>query len=280
MRNKRIKTSGRSDSAKNREGVRSRKTIVKKKNSSASIQSEDSLQLIRLNKYIADSGKASRRKADELIRTGLVRVNNKVVTELGTKVAVSDSVTVAGDPISYRRRDVYIVLNKPKNTITTVSDEKGRKTVMDLIRNQERLYPVGRLDRNTTGTLLITNDGELANRLTHPSYRVERMYIVGLDKPLQANIAEEIVAGVELEDGKTAPCHIFIDPKDRNRVEMTMIEGKNHEIKRIFAKFDYEVVKLDRKIFAGISNKGLKRGDYRYLTFKEVQALKRFVKLS
>lgn len=236
-------------------------------------------QTVRLNKYIADSGKTSRRKADELIEKGLVKVNGKTVTELGTKINVSDNVTIAGDPISYRKRDIYILLNKDKNTITTVKDEKDRKTVMDNIKSQERLFPVGRLDRNTTGVLLITNDGELAHKLTHPSNRIERMYVVGLDKSLKADDAKEIVKGVELEDGKTAPCHILIDPKDTKRVEMTMIEGKNHEIKRIFAKFGYEVVKLDRKIFAGLSNRGMRRGEYRYLTFKEIQALKRLVKI-
>jgi 23S rRNA pseudouridine2605 synthase len=236
-------------------------------------------QEIRLNKYIADSGKCSRRKADELIEKGMVKVNGKTVTELGTKINHSDEVTVAGDPISYRRRNVYILLNKPKNAISTVTDEKGRKTVMDIVKNHERLFPVGRLDRNTTGVLLITNDGDLANKLTHPSSEIERLYIVGLDKSLDSKHAEEIVRGVELEDGKTAPCHIFIDPKDRTRIEMTMTEGKNHEVKRIFAKFGYEVVKLDRKVFAGLSNRGMKRGEYRYLNFKEVQALKKMTKL-
>ncbi|GAB5465530.1 MAG: hypothetical protein Kapaf2KO_09660 [Candidatus Kapaibacteriales bacterium] len=239
----------------------------------------DESQKVRINKYIADSGLCSRRKADELIAAGQVRVNGKQITELGTKIRPSDNVTVGGDPISYRRKNIYILLNKPKNTISTASDERGRKTVLEGIKTQERIYPVGRLDRNTTGSLIITNDGELANRLMHPSYRVERMYIVGLDKPLDVEDARKIANGVELEDGKTAPCHLLIDPKEKTRIEMTMTEGKNHEVKRIFAHFGYEVLKLDRKVFAGISNKGLDRGEYRHLNFKEVQALKKLVKL-
>jgi 23S rRNA pseudouridine2605 synthase len=255
------------------------KKVIEMKGNRRKLSDPSQGQEVRLNKYIADSGKSSRRKADELIEKGLVKVNGKVVTELGTKITAADEVTVAGDPVSYRRRDIYILLNKPKNAISTVKDEKKRKTVMDIIKNQERLFPVGRLDRNTTGVLLVTNDGELSNRLTHPSYKIERMYVVGLDKNLSAEHAQEIVKGVELEDGPTAPCHIMIDPKDRKRIEMTMTEGKNHEVKRIFAKFGYEVVKLDRKVFAGLSNRGMSRGEYKYLNFKEVQALKKLVKL-
>jgi 23S rRNA pseudouridine2605 synthase len=234
---------------------------------------------IRLNKYIAESGLCSRRKADEYIENGSVKVNGKVVKELGTKVKPSDEVTVNGDPVSYYNKNVYIILNKPKDVITTTADELGRKTVMDIVKRRERVYPVGRLDRNTTGVLLLTNDGELAHRLIHPSYQIEKLYNATLDKKLNFDHAKKIAEGVQLEDGKTAPCFVFIEPTDNTKVTLVLKEGKYREIRRIFEHFGYDVKKLDRKEFAGLSNKGMKRGDYRFLTTKEINELKKKVKL-
>lgn len=240
---------------------------------------DDERQLIRLNKFLADAGVASRRKADELIASGAVKVNGKVVTELGTKVHPGDLVTVHGKPVSPYKHLTYLVLNKPKDYITTTSDERGRKTVMDLIPLKMRLYPVGRLDRNTTGVLLITNDGELAARLTHPRYGVEREYIVGLDKPLSLEHARAIAAGVKLKDGKTGPAEIEILSKDRTEVRIVLREGKYHEVHRIFEHFGYHVRKLHRCRYGVITVRGLKRGEYRHLTRQEVIALRKLVGL-
>jgi 23S rRNA pseudouridine2605 synthase len=234
---------------------------------------------IRLNKFLADSGLASRRKAEELISKGFVRVNRKVVKELGTRVKHSDFVTVNGNPVNAEKHLTYIILNKPKDIITTASDEKNRKTVMDIVKSRERIYPVGRLDRNTTGLLLLTNDGELTTRLLHPSYSIERTYKVGLNKELKFSHAEEIVKGVEIDVGTTSPCEIFIDPKDNSHLSITLREGKNREIRKIFEKFGYDVRKLDRKYFGNLSTSGMKRGQYRHLSRKEVNELKRLVKL-
>lgn len=230
---------------------------------------------VRLNKFIADSGLCSRRKADDHILLGEVRVNGKVIKELGTKVKLSDSVTVNGDPVAYYTKNIYILLNKPKDAITTTSDELGRKTVMDIVKRRERVFPVGRLDRNTTGVLILTNDGELANRLTHPSYQIEKLYKATLDKKLNFEHAKKLAEGVELEDGKTAPCFIFIEPTDNTKITIVLKEGKYREIRRMFEHFGYIVKKLDRKEFAGITNTGLKRGEYRFLTTNEINKLKK-----
>ncbi len=242
-------------------------------------KSEPKDDSIRLNKFIAESGYCSRRKADEFIAEGAVKVNKKVVTELGTKVHPGDIVTVKGDPVSLQLHNIYIALNKPKNIITTTSDELGRKTVLDIVKKHSRIFPVGRLDRNTTGIILLTNDGEFAYRLTHPKFRVMREYHVKLDKQLKVEDAEKIVVGVELEDGKTAPCELFINPEDHSKVAITLTEGKNHEVKRIFEHFNYEVKQLDRKMFAGITTKGLAKGEYRHLSRKELQQLKKMLGL-
>lgn len=236
--------------------------------------------LLRLNKYIADSGFCSRRKADELIASGQVKVNGAIIIDLGTKVQTDANVTVNGDPISYYVKHKYILMNKPKDVITTTNDEKGRPTVLDLIKSKtDRLYPVGRLDRNTTGCLLITNDGEMAHRLTHPSYQVERVYLVGLDKPLSFKDAEKITQGVELEDGMTGPCELFINPKDKTQLNLSLREGKNREVRRIFEALGYEVKKLHRKYFATLDVSGMKRGEYRLLTSKEIAALRNYCKM-
>lgn len=244
-------------------------------------QSRDNTQTeVRLNKYIADSGLASRRKADELIASGDVQINGKIVTELGVKVKPTDTVSVKGDYIkTVSRRNVYILLNKPKDYITTTSDEFNRKTVMDIIKTRTRIYPVGRLDRNTTGVLLLTNDGELANRLTHPKYGIERTYNVTLNKEINLEHAKMVSEGVELDDGMTSRCQVFVNPKDYTRVIITITEGKNREVRRIFEKLGYDVRKLDRKFYAGLSNSGMKRGEYRQLTRNEVIELRKSVKL-
>ncbi|MFM2132986.1 MAG: hypothetical protein RL156_267, partial [Bacteroidota bacterium] len=207
---------------------------------------------LRLNKFLADAGIASRRAADELIDAGVVKVNGRVVTEQGTKVHPADLVTVRGEPVSYIKHLTYLVLNKPKDYITTTSDEKGRKTVMDLIPLKQRLYPVGRLDRNTTGALIITNDGELATRLMHPKYEIEREYVVGLDKRLTTEHAKSVANGVTLDDGTTGPAEVLINPEDRTEVRIILREGKNREVRRIFEHFGYEVVRLHRVRYAHV----------------------------
>lgn len=242
----------------------------------AEVQQGESL---RLNKFLADAGIASRRGADELIDAGVVKVNGKVITEQGTKVHPGDLVTVKGEPVSYMKHLTYLVLNKPKDYITTTNDEKGRKTVMDLIPLRQRLYPVGRLDRNTTGTLIVTNDGELATRLMHPSHEIEREYVVGLDKRLMPEHARLIVQGVQLEDGMTGPCELFINPDDRSEVRIILKEGRNREVRRIFEHFHYEVKRLHRMRYANISVSGLSRAEYRHLTRDEVHQLRRLVGL-
>ncbi|MFC2131373.1 pseudouridine synthase [Bacteroidota bacterium] len=234
---------------------------------------------IRLNKYLADAGVASRRKADELIKGGAVKVNGGIIIDLGTKINLGDKVSVFGDPVKLTRRYVYILLNKPKDSIATTNDEKGRRTVLNLVRSSERIFPVGRLDRNTTGVILLTNDGDLTYRLTHPKYKIERVYNAGLDKELRVGDAKKIAGGIELEDGKTSPCELFINPKDKSKVALSLTEGKNHEIKRMFEAVGYRVNKLDRKFFAGLSSAGLKRGEYRHLTKKELLALRKLAGL-
>lgn len=235
--------------------------------------------LTRLNKIIAESGLCSRRKADDLIKSGAVQVNGKIINDLGYKVNYSDKITVNGNPIKTNIKHTYILLNKPKNVLTTTDDEKNRKTVIDIIKTQSRIFPVGRLDRNTTGVLLLTNDGELTYRLTHPKYQVERIYSVKLDKELETKHAKNIALGLDLPNFKTNPCEIFINPKDKTKIIIKLIEGKNHEVKKMFESQGYFVKQLDRKIFAGLSYQGLKRGEYKHLNKKELLALKRLVKL-
>jgi len=209
-------------------------------------------------------------------------VNGKVITELGSQVTpFQDHVTVNGETISIRARHTYMLLNKPKDTITTTSDEKERRTVMDLIKTNERVYPIGRLDRNTTGVLLLTNDGELTNRLTHPSYEIEREYHVTLDKPLSREHAKAISeGGVDIGDGDiTGKAELEVSVKDAKDVVIRIREGKNREVRRIFEKFGYDVEKLDRISFAGITHRGMARGDVRALTGSEVRRLKKLVGL-
>lgn len=234
---------------------------------------------IRLNKVLAEAGVASRRKADELIAQGAVKVNGQVVTTLGYKVQPDDFITVNGNPIPKVERKIYFLLNKPKDVIVSTEDEKDRKTVLDLVKTNYRIFPVGRLDRNTTGALILTNDGELTHRLLHPSYQVPRTYVALLDRELNPQDAEKISQGVELEDGPTAPCEVVIHPQNRRKVIITLFEGRNHEVKRIFSHFKYKVKQLDRKVFAGISIQKLPRGEYRLLSKKEILHLKKLVKI-
>lgn len=235
-------------------------------------------ELIRLNKYITSAGLVSRRKADELITQGVVKVNKKVVTELGTKITLSDFVTVNGDPISVSHKYLYILLNKPKNCITSTSDEKGRKTVMDIVKIDDRVFPVGRLDRNTTGVILLTNDGELANVLTHPKYHIRRVYNAKLDKILVPGDAQKIVRGIDIGDGIiTSPCEIFINPEDKHKVMISLTEGRNHEVRRMFEAVGYEVKSLDRKSYHTLTTKGLVRGEYRFLEKSEITELRKII---
>lgn len=235
---------------------------------------------IRINKLIADAGVASRRAVDALITEGRVKINGKVVTELGTRVMPNDRVMVDGNQISDPERHVYFIMNKPKDTITTTQDELGRRTVLDLIGHRSRIYPVGRLDRNTTGVLILTNDGDLAHRLMHPSYGVERRYDVVLDRVLDFRDAKKISAGVELDNGDTTQeCELFVDDRDHTKVEIVLREGKNREVRRLFEHFGYEVVRLHRVEYAGLTARGLARGEWRPLDRREISALRRLVEL-
>ncbi len=231
---------------------------------------------IRLNRAIANSGICSRREADQLIQEGKIKVNGKIVTELGFKVQPSDKVFYNGKLLQ-RERMVYVLLNKPKDFITTTKDEKGRKTVMSLVSKacEERIYPVGRLDRNTTGLLLFTNDGELAKKLTHPSHKVRKIYQLELDKPIEEEDFNKILSGVELEDGVTEVDDLAVISPDRKTLGIEIHSGKNRVVRRIFEAVGYEVVKLDRAVFAGLNKKDLPRGKWRFVTERELLQLKR-----
>lgn len=231
---------------------------------------------IRLNKYLANAGVCSRREADDYIQSGAVTVNGTVVTELGTKVKRSDEVKFRDQPVTIEKK-VYILLNKPKDYVTTSDDPQQRKTVMDLVKDAcpERIYPVGRLDRNTTGVLLLTNDGELASKLTHPKFLKKKVYHVFLDKNVSAEDLQKIADGIELEDGEVhADAIEFADERDHSQVGIEIHSGKNRIVRRIFEHLGYRVVKLDRVQFAGLTKKNLRRGDWRFLTEKEVEILR------
>jgi 23S rRNA pseudouridine2605 synthase len=260
-----------------------RKNTSSKRASTSTIRGKktepEKLEGVRINKYLADAGIGARRAVEEYITAGMVKVNGNVVTDLSTRVQLQDFVTVKGEPVTDRRFLVYFLLNKPKDIITTASDELGRTTVLDLIRSKYRVFPVGRLDRNTTGALIITNDGDLAYRLTHPKFEIKREYKVGLDKDIDLRDARKISHGVELEDGRTGPCEVFVEPKDHSVVRLILTEGKNREVRRIFESLGYEVKKLDRKRFATLSTTGLRRGEHRQLTKAEVRELRDLVGL-
>lgn len=235
--------------------------------------------LVRLNKFLASAGVTSRRKADLLIQEGRITINGKVVVEMGVKIHPSrDQVFVDGKQVSILDEYVYIVFNKPKDCITTMSDERGRVTVMDYIKLKTRVFPVGRLDRNTTGVLLLTNDGELANRLMHPSYEVKKAYKVTLDKSLADGDAEKLRRGVKLDDGKATESEVFVLPGERKKVVGIAIhEGRNREVRRMFEQLGYDVRKLDRVAYGEVTVDGLRRGEWRYLTKQELSQLRKVV---
>jgi pseudouridine synthase len=238
--------------------------------------------LVRLNKFLSTAGVSSRRKADELIEEGRVRVNGVVVTSLGVKIHPErDKVFVDAKQVALLDDLVYLVMNKPHDCITTASDERGRATVMDYVKVRERVFPIGRLDRHTTGVLLLTNDGEFANRLMHPSHEVKKAYQVTLDGPLTPEHAHKLAAGIRLSDGKTKPAEIVFIPGGKNRVIGVVIhEGKNRQIHRMFEALGYHVAKLDRVAYAGITYDGLKRSAWRHLSTNEVRTLKSVAGLS
>ena len=231
---------------------------------------------IRLNKFLANAGVCSRREADEFIQAGVVTVNGEVVTELGTKVLRTDAVMFHNEPVSLEKK-VYVLLNKPKDYVTTSDDPQQRKTVMDLVKDAcpERIYPVGRLDRNTTGVLLLTNDGDLASKLTHPKFLKKKVYHVHLDKNVTAHDLQQIAEGIQLEDGEVhADAVEYCDEHDKSQVGIEIHSGKNRIVRRIFESLGYRVTKLDRVLFAGLTKKNLRRGDWRFLTEKEVDVLR------
>ena len=231
---------------------------------------------LRLNKFLANAGICSRREADEFIQAGVVTVNGEVVTELGTKILRTDEVKFHDQPVNIEKK-VYVLLNKPKDYVTTSDDPQQRKTVMDLVKNAcpERIYPVGRLDRNTTGVLLLTNDGDLASKLTHPKYLKKKIYHVYLDKNVTAHDLQQIAEGIQLEDGEIKADDVqYAHPTDKKQVGIEIHSGKNRIVRRIFESLGYRVQKLDRVQFAGLTKKNLKRGDWRYLTEEEVDRLR------
>ncbi|MFD2918397.1 pseudouridine synthase [Terrimonas rubra] len=234
-----------------------------------------------LNKFIAHAGVCGRREAAEMVKQGLVKVNKTVINEPGFKVSHADEVSVNGKRVYLAKNLVYILLNKPKDYITTTSDPQKRKTVLDIIgkATPERVYPVGRLDRNTSGVLLLTNDGELSQKLTHPSNQIKKVYHVTLNKPLEKGHFEQILKGVVLEDG---PANVdvlaYADIKDKTQIGVEIHSGRNRIVRRIFESLGYDVKNLDRVVFAGLTKKNVERGKYRFLTEKEVRDLKYFKK--
>lgn len=231
---------------------------------------------MRLNKYLANAGVCSRREADNFIQAGLVTVNGAIVTELGTKITRNDDVRFNGERINPERK-VYILLNKPKDCVTTVDDPQERKTVLDCLRGacKERIYPVGRLDRNTTGVLLLTNDGDLASKLTHPKFLKKKIYHVYCDKNVAMSDMTLLVNGLDLEDGKAYADEVtYVNDADRSQIGLEIHSGKNRIVRRMMEHLGYKVMKLDRVLFAGLTKKNLKRGDWRYLTEKEVNMLR------
>ena len=248
----------------------------KKKQIEYKEQFVDPNEPIRLNKFLANAGVCSRREADEFITAGVVSVNGEVVTELGTKIKRGDEVKFHDQTVSIERK-IYVLLNKPKDTVTTSDDPQARRTVMDLVKGacDERIYPVGRLDRNTTGVLLLTNDGDLASKLTHPKFLKKKIYHVHLDKNLTKADMDQIAAGVQLEDGEIhADAISYTDDFKKDQVGIEIHSGKNRIVRRIFESLGYKVVKLDRVFFAGLTKKGLRRGDWRYLSEAEVNYLR------
>ena len=233
--------------------------------------------VLPLNKFVAHAGVSSRRAAATLVKEGKVTVNGVVITDPGTKVLYTDTVKVAGRKVTVSSHFVYILLNKPKDFLTTTTDPHGRKTVQQLISKatEERVYPIGRLDRNTSGVLLFTNDGDLAQKLSHPKNEMKKIYHVGLDKPLTKQHFEKIMMGVELEDGIAKVDEMaYADPKDKTQIGLEIHSGKNRIVRRIFAALGYDVKTLDRVMYAGLTKKNVQRGNWRFLTEKEIRTLK------
>lgn len=259
--------------------VSAKNTNSERTSSNSQSSSSSANETWRLNRYISNSGVCSRREADNLIAKGEISVNGKVVKELGFKVRPADEVKYKGKVLR-KEKPVYVLLNKPKDFITTTSDPKGRKTVMDLVAKAttERIYPVGRLDRNTTGLLLFTNDGEVAKKLSHPSYEVQKIYRVTLDKPFSEEEIEQLKAGLELEDGLAkADGAAILDP-DGLSVGIELHIGKNRIVRRMFAHLGYEVIRLDRTVYAGLTKETLGRGNWRLLNEREIIRLRFFNK--
>jgi 23S rRNA pseudouridine2605 synthase len=246
-----------------------------------SVENPENKDTVRLNKYVASAGIASRRKADELIRKGFVKVNDEVVLEMGFRVKDTDVIKFKNEVIKPEQRKVYFLLNKPKNVITTTDDEKGRRHVMDIMGNvcEERIYPVGRLDRDTTGLLLFTNDGDLAKKLSHPSYEIKKIYHVTLDKPISPEELEQIRVGLILEDGETPVDKVEYDSSDPSgkSVVITVHIGRNRIVRRIFAHLGYTVLRLDRIYYGGLTKKNIGRGFHRPLKKQEIIMLKHFI---
>jgi len=237
------------------------------------------IEIMPLNKFIAHGGVAARRDAAELVKQGKVKVNGAVITEPGHKVSAKDEIIVNGKKVTLAKSLVYILLNKPKDFLTTTDDPQKRKTVLDLVRIKERIYPVGRLDRNTSGVLLLTNDGDLSQRLTHPSHAVKKVYHVSLDRPLDKKDFEKVLKGVSLDDGPaTVDVLAYADARDHKQLGVEIHSGRNRIVRRIFEHLGYQVKSLDRVIFAGLTKKNVERGKWRFLSEKEVRDLKYFGK--
>lgn len=245
-------------------------------------ESHDSIEGMRLNRFVAQSGLCSRRKADELIAAGVIRINGSVVTELGTKLSAGDSVVVNGREITPLGLS-YILMNKPTNSITTTADERSRRTVLDVLTlsddEKKGLFPVGRLDRNTTGALILTNDGDLANRLMHPRYEISKLYVAALDRPMSPTLLETLREGVVLDDGPAKPEYAAFVDGDTKRVLLQIHEGRNRQVRRMIEALGLEVKTLERVQYAGLDCKGLRPGKWRILTKKEVAMLRREVGL-
>jgi 23S rRNA pseudouridine2605 synthase len=242
----------------------------------SSSRGETAADGIRINRFLSMCGIASRRKAEELVEAGRVKVNRKIVRELGSRVdPARDTVSVDDKVVSLVQEQVYLVLNKPKDAITTLSDERGRRTVMNLFRSRHRVFPIGRLDRDTTGVLLFTNDGEFAHRLMHPRYEVQKTYRVTCSKAVSREHLMKLAAGVNLEDGVTAETDIYVPPATRGKeIIITLHEGRNRQVRRMFESLEYEVTKLDRLAYGPITCEGLARGETRSLSRREVRKLR------
>lgn len=253
---------------------RNASTYTQKKRFEYKEKFEDPTQPIRLNKYLANAGICSRREADDFILAGVVTVNGQTVDNLGAKVLPTDHVMFHDQPVR-RERKVYILLNKPKNTVTTTDDPQERNTVLDIVRNAcaERIYPVGRLDRNTTGVLLLTNDGDLAEKLTHPKFGKKKIYAATLDRDLDEVDEEILRKGITLDDEKIIPDALEFPKGDRIHIGLEIHSGQNRVVRRLFEKVGYRVMQLDRVSFAGLTKKNVPRGKYRFLTPKEVGML-------